>query len=332
VRIAAFLRALPKAELHLHIEGAVPWALVRAASAGALPERPEWWADGFRFPSFDRFREAARVIVASFLTSADRYGAGAAAIFAGLRAQNVRYVELSFDAELVARRALPFDEVVAAIRGAAPPGLAVRVIGALSYHKREHTTPALVEALLAARGLDGLDLHGDGSLGGAAYFAGAFAEARRAGLLTKAHAGELAGPESVREALDALGVRRIEHGVRAVEDETLLGRLAAEAITLDVCPWSNVRLGVTPDLATHPIKRLHARGVRVTASTDDPTIFGQTLTEELARLTEALGFSAQDLARLQENAFAVARLTAVERARALDEIRALVAASEGART
>lgn len=325
MRIGDLVRALPKAELHLHIEGSVPWALVRAASSAGLPERPEWWDDAFRFDSFDRFRDAARVIPRSYLTSVDRYHAGASAIFAGLAAQNVRYVELSFDAELVARRSLPFDDVIAAIKGAAPRHLAVRAVGAFSYHKRDRTTPALIEALLRARGLDGIDLHGDGSLGGAAHFADAFSEARRSGLLTKAHAGELAGPESVREVLDTLGVRRIEHGVRAVEDDTLLRRLAAEALTLDVCPWSNVRLRVTPDLVSHPIRRLHRDGVRVTVNTDDPTIFGQTLTEELTRLADELGFTAEDLARFQTNAFEVARIREGERARVLDEIRGLVA-------
>ena len=319
-----FLRALPKAELHLHIEGAVPWALVRAASPEPLPERPEWWTDGFTFGSFDHFRDAAGVIPRRYLTTVDRYGSGATAIFAALVAQNVRYVELSFDAEIVARQALSFGSVIAAIKGAAPPGLGVRAVGAFSYHKRDRTTPALVEALLKAPGLDGIDLHGDGSLCGAAYFADAFAEARRRGLMTKAHAGELAGPESVLEVLDALGVKRIEHGVRAVEDERVLARLAEEGITLDVCPWSNVKLGVAPDLASHPIRRLHARSVRVTANTDDPTIFGQTLTQELAWLTERLGFSRADVARLQVNAFEVALITPAERARVLEEIRALM--------
>ena len=324
MRTSEFLRALPKAELHLHIEGAVPWALVRAASPEPLPEHPEWWADRFTFDSFDHFRRGARIIHRCCLTTTEQYASGAAAIFAGLVAQNVRYVELSFDAELAARRALPFASVVAAIKSAVPRGLAVRAVGAFSYHKRDRTTPALVDGLLSAPGLDGIDLHGDGALGGAAYFADAFAEAQHRGLMTKAHAGELAGPESVSEVLDALGVKRIEHGIRAVEDERVLARLVEEDVTLDVCPSSNAKLRVVPDLASHPMRLLDARSVRVTANTDDPTIFGHTLTDELARLIDVLGFSPADVARFQIHAFEAARVTETERARVLDEIRTLV--------
>lgn len=297
--------------------------MVRAASPAPLPERPDWWAAEFRFENFAHFRQAARVVPFRTLGTLDAHGPAAAAVFAGLVAQNVRYVEVSFDAERVARLALPFDGVVAAIKDAAPPRLAVRVFGAFSYHKQDRTTPELVTALLDAPGLDGIDLHGDEALRGARTFASAFTEARRRGLAVKAHAGELAGPDSIREALDLLGVDRIEHGVRAIEDERLLTRLAADAITLDVCPWSNVKMGVARDLTSHPIRRLHDRGIRVTVSTDDPTIFGRTLTEELAAVVDDAGFARAELLRLQANAFEVALITPQERATALAGLSAL---------
>jgi adenine deaminase len=133
------------------------------------------------------------------------------------------------------------------------------------------------------------------------------------------------GPASVATALDLLGVTRIEHGVRAAEDDALVDRLAAEGVTLDVCPWSNVRLKVVKSLAAHPIRRLHERGVRLTINTDDPTVFGRTLSEELTSLVEDLGFTLADLARFQANAFAVAAIPAATRAALHAELTALTA-------
>lgn len=318
-----FVRALPKAELHLHLEGAVPWAMVRAQSADGLPARPPWAADGFRFEDFTQFRGAVQACMGC-LVDAPAYGAAAAAIFRGLLAQNVRYAELSFDVVRVLERGLAVGDVSRAMRAAAPPGLTARVFAAFSQHKPVRTPPDVVRTVLDAPGVDGVSLHGDETTQSTPYFAEAFAEARRRGLATKAHAGELMGPASVRTALDRLGVRRIEHGVRAIEDEALVERLAAEGITLDVCPWSNVRLGVVPDLAAHPIRRLHERGVRVTVNTDDPTVFGRSLSQELASLVEDLGFAPADLARLQANAFAVAAMPAAARTAVLAEIAALV--------
>mgnify|MGYP003694491031 CR=1 FL=1 len=124
-------------------------------------------------------------------------------------------------------------------------------------------------------------------------------------------------------ALDLLGVARIEHGVRAIEDDALLDRLATEGVTLDVCPWSNVRLRVVRDLLAHPIRRLHERGVRVTVNTDDPTVFGRTLSQEIVSLVDDLGFSPADAAQLQANAFAVAAMPQAARDSALGEIEVL---------
>ena len=311
---ADLLRALPKAELHLHFEGAVPWP---------LPGRPAWWADDFRFGDFTRFREAARACLTS-LTSLPAYGAAAAVIFRDLRAQNVRYVEISLDVVRLAEQALRLNDVVAVIKAAAPVGLVVRVIAGFSYHKAERTPGDVIDAVLGSPVVDGVDLHGDESRESTVRFADVFRAARDKGLITKAHAGELVGPPSIVRALDLLGVRRIEHGVRAIEDAGLVERLAAEAITLDLCPWSNVKLGIVPELATHPVGRLHARGVPVTISTDDPTVFGRSLTAELSALTSEARLSVADIARMQANTFRVAAMPDEARAAALREIAALL--------
>jgi adenosine deaminase len=322
MRTAEFVQALPKAELHLHLEGAVPWAMARAFSANALPERPAWYADGFQFDDFLAFRGAVRDCMAC-LVDPPAYGAAAAVIFAGLGAQNVRYAEISFDVARVLEKNLHVVEVVAAIKAAEPPGLITRVFAGLSQHKVEQTSAKVIEAVLSAPGLNGLSLHGDETMQRVDAYVDAFTEARRRGLQTKAHAGELVGPASVAAVLDRLGVTRIEHGVRAAEDEALVERLAAEAVTLDVCPWSNVRLKVVESLARHPIRRLHERGVRLTINTDDPTVFGRTLSEELASMVDDLGFTPIDLARFQANAFAVATMPDDARTAVLGEIDAL---------
>ena len=257
------------------------------------------------------------------LVDARAYGAVTGAIFRDLRTQNARYVEISFDIVRVLDKSLEVADVVAAMRAAVPPGLVGRVFAAFSQHKPDRTPPPVVEAVLEAPGLDGISLHGDERVQSTPYFAEVFAEARRRGLLTKAHAGELMGPSSVTTALDLLGVRRIEHGVRAVEDDRVVARLATEGITLDVCPWSNVRQRVVTDLPSHPIRRLHASGVRMTLNTDDPTVFGRTLSEEIVSLIDDLGFSPAEAASLQTNAFAVAAMPSSTRAAVLEEIAGL---------
>jgi len=316
-----FVRALPKAELHLHLEGAVPWTLVRA-QLGDLPPRPAWWAENFRFDDFTQFRGVMQTCMSSLLDLRG-YGAAAGAIFRDLAAQNVRYVEISFDIVRALDRGLQIADVARVVKGATPPGLVTRVFAAFSQHKPDRTPPEITRAVLRAPDLDGISLHGDETVQSTDQFVAAFAGARERGLLTKAHAGELMGPASVVAVLDRLGVRRIEHGVRAVEDPALIDRLVAEDVTLDVCPWSNVRLRVVPDLSSHPLAHLHTRGVRVTINTDDPTAFGRTLTEELVSVIDDLGIAPAEVARMQANAFAVAAMPADAREAALAEIVAL---------
>jgi adenosine deaminase len=122
------------------------------------------------------------------------------------------------------------------------------------------------------------------------WFAPLFARARRAGLHTCAHAGESSGPEGVRDAVELLRVERVDHGIRAVEDSALVADLAASGVPLDVCPTSNVRLGVVASLAAHPVERLRAAGVRVSVNTDDPLLFGTSLAGEYQRCAHTFGW------------------------------------------
>jgi adenosine deaminase len=168
--------------------------------------------------------------------------------------------------------------------------------------------------------LDGLDLHGDERAQGPAPFAALFTQARQKGLATKAHAGELAGPESMQTIIDTLHLTRIEHGLTASEDEALMARLVAEGITLDLCPSSNLKLRVVENISAYPIRQLYEQGVRVTVNTDNPTILGVTLNSELQLLVDRFGFSPADLARLQINAFQAALISPPTREAILAEI------------
>lgn len=141
----------------------------------------------------------------------------------------------------------------------------------------------------------GFNMAGDERMGRLADYARAFDIARAAGLGITVHAGELCGASSVRDALDHIRPSRIGHGVRAIEDPNLVARLAGEGVVLEVCPGSNVALGVFPDFAAHPLRRLHAAGVKVTLNSDDPPFFQTSLQREYAIASEAMGFTEAEL-------------------------------------
>lgn len=175
--------------------------------------------------------------------------------------------------------------------------------GVVLYARRNADPAEAIEtALLAVRragdGVVAFGLAGDEARYSSEPFAEAFAIARRAGLIPAPHAGELAGPASVRAALDVLGARRIAHGVRAVEDPALVARLAEEGIVLDVCPTSNVALGVVESLSAHPLPVLLRAGVRCTLNADDPLLFGPGLLEEYETARTAFALTDPQIAAI----------------------------------
>lgn len=320
-----FIQALPKAELHLHIEGAIPWEMVQARVKWPYP--PPWWAKDFHFNDFNHFASIIGQCYESTLTSIDNYYLAAQGVFKNLLAQNVRYVEISFSLGHALSQKLPLAEIVAALKEATPADLIVRVFCGISRSRPHLLQDRLMDTVLNLPGLDGLDLHGDERVQGPAPFAPLFSEARQKGLATKAHAGELAGPTSLQTIIETLHLTRVEHGVTAIQDEALMSRVVAEAVTLDMCPTSNLKLQVVKDRTTYPIRQFHQRGIRVTVSTDNPTVLGCTLSDELQLLREHFGFSPADLAQVQVNAFQAALLPAVTRAELLAELDRFLAHS-----
>ena len=319
--LEAFIQALPKTETHLHIEGSLPYdRLLRPLDPKAYPADPEFRRRSYRYPSFPDFEKTLLNHALPWFTSADRYHEAARVIFAEHVLQNVRYVETSFHLAVTQFINVPGEEIIEAIKAAAPPGLEVRVFTGILRNAYEGPLRETIDALEGWDGLDGVDLHGFERMPTEPWSARVWERVRRAGKVTKCHAGEFDGPERVREAIEVLGVKRIQHGVRSVEDPAVV-RLAAErGVTFDLCPLSNVGLQVVRDIASHPLRALMKAGVNCTVSTDDPLSFANSLSEEYVALGTEGGFSRAELAQVARNGWAVADVPEADRRAWLAEI------------
>jgi adenosine deaminase len=306
VSIHDFIKALPKTETHLHIEGALPWPLLQAANPGKYQNAPASWAPDFCFLDFAHFESELLGYVGDFFTSSERYHKCACAVFADRLARNIRYTEISFASGCIDFMNLDGREVCDAIRSAVPAGLEVRIFLGIHHEGYTQKMAPILEDALAWPSLDGIDLHGAEPAPLGDWAESYWCRARDAGKFTKAHAGEFCGPDFIRHVVEKLGAQRIEHGVRAVEDPAVLDLLRERGIALDVCPVSNVKLGVVPVADQHPIRRLIDAGIVCTISTDDPISFGQTLEDEYLLLAEKLSFTRDQLAGLAHNGFRVA--------------------------
>lgn len=247
-------------------------------------------------------------------------------------AEGIDHIELRFSPAFIADfyelepRAVAETVCAAVAEAAARLPVTVRLIGIVSRTYGPERAWVEVEAALACRpgggapggaatgGIVALDLAGDEAGYPGGLFVEHFRHAREGGLRVIAHAGEAAGADSVRQALDDLGAERIGHGVRAVEDPALVERLAAEGVPLEVCPTSNVQTSTVASYRDHPLGRLLAAGIVATLNTDDPSISGIDLPHEYRVARDELGLGADELATLQRNALAAAFLDDAERA------------------
>ena len=311
--IQTYLRAAPKAELHLHLEGSIrPATLLELARRNdvALPRDSvaglgEW----LRCRDFAQLMEVYRTICLCLCTAAD-FELSAYELAAELARQNCRYAEIGFTPAIHARRGIAAATCLDGLsraRERAHHTLGVEIVwvfevaramrGGASETMRwaEYTAGVAVDAM--SSGVVALGLGGNEAGFPPEPFAPLFARARSAGLRSFPHAGELAGPESIRGALAALGAERLAHGVRAIEDPGLVEELARRRVSLDLCPTSNLRLGVYPSFADHPLARLHARDVAITVNSDDPALFNTTLDDEVATLPNHFGL---DVAAIDE--------------------------------
>jgi len=323
-------RDYPKVELHLHIEGAAPPAFVRGlAQEKGVDLTGVFAADGsYSYTDFWHFLKVYEAAT-SVLTGPEDYARLTRAVLAESAAAGVVYSETFLSPDFCGGRDVgAWTDCLHAIREAAEEaerqdGITLRGIVTCIRHfgpgKAKET--ALCAAETAGDWLVGFGIAGDEKAGRPGDFAYAFDMAREAGLRLTAHAGEWGGPDSVRDALRDLKVERIGHGVRAIEDPALVDRLAEDGVVLEVCPGSNVALGIYPTWTDHPVARLREKGVKVTVSTDDPPFFHTTMTHEFDRLADAFGWKEGDFAALNRTALDAAFCDEATRARVADRLR-----------
>ena len=315
-----FIQALPKTETHLHVEGALPYELLTAWQPERYPVNPPFRRADYRYETFPDFERILLENALPWFTTPERYYEATKVMFAKHVAQNVRYVETSFHLPVTKFINTPGPEIIAAIRAAVPAGLEVRIFTGMLRSDISGDLRPTIDQLHTWDGLAGVDLHGFEQMPTERDTAAVWARLRAAGKVTKCHAGEFDGPARVREAIEQLGVTRIQHGVRAIEDPAVVKLAADRGVTFDICPISNVRLKVFPDLASHPIRRFMQAGINCTVSTDDPLCFANAVNDEYAALAEGLKFTRAELAQAARNGWKVASVTPAVRQAALDEI------------
>ncbi len=332
--LAAELSLLPKAELHLHLDGALrpETAVALAGEAGVALDLDEARR---RMIAPAHCANQAELLTyfdlpIGLLQSAAALRRAGRELVEVLAADRVTYAEIRWAPRLHLEQGLGVGAVIEAVaRGVADArdGLGDRspVIGLIVTAMRSHPPGANVilarEAAAFGSPVVGFDLAGPEAEWPAPPHAAAFVAAAEGGLALTAHAGEVPGAERIREAL-ALGATRIAHGVTAADDADLVALLRDRAVTLDLCPTSNVQSGIVPELAAHPLGRLHRSGVSVTCSTDDPVVSDTTLTSELARTATALALTRVELAAVAVNAFRRGFMPNVERAGVTEEANA----------
>jgi adenosine deaminase len=321
VNIEDFIRRMPKAELHVHLEGAIqPETLLKLARRNqvALPaDSAAALRAWYRFVDFPHFITVYKKISECIRTAED-IELIAREFLAGQAAQHIIYSEVTYTAYTHYQQyGIPFEQQLAALdraRAWAADELGVDARWIIDISREVPAEEGLVTAEWAigamGDGVVALGLGGDEVRYPPEKFAAAFAMAEAAKLPAVPHAGEVAGPQSIWGALDALKAVRIGHGVRCLEDPALVAVLRERQIPLDVCPTSNVCLGVAPDIASHPLPRLLAEGLYVTVNSDDPPLFNTTLADEYLKLAAAFGFGQRDIEGLVLNAVRASLLDA----------------------
>ena len=323
-----FAEALPKAELHIHVEGSLEPEMVFAlakrngvrlsdASVADLRRR-------YAFSDLSSFLHLYYECMAVLSTRQDFAELSAAYLRRAVH-DGVRHVEMFFDPQAHTSRGIALDTVVDGLLDgfAAVAADSDLTGGLLMCFLRDRPVDEAMATLRAAEhrygdllgvGLDSAEVGYPPSL-----FGDVFAAARSAGLRLVSHAGEEGPPDYVRQALDVLHVERIDHGIRAIEDVALLDRLVFDQVPLTVCPLSNLRLGVVPDLARHPLPALLARGVLATVNSDDPAYFGGYVADNYAAVADHAGLTRDDLVRLAQNSITASFASDARKAELLAE-------------
>ncbi|MBG0793904.1 adenosine deaminase [Methylocystis sp. H62] len=326
-----FIAGLPKAELHLHIEGTLEPEMAFALAERNGVKLPYASVEAMRrlydFQNLADFLDLYYQATQALLTERDFYDL-AHAYLDRAREENVRHAEIFFDPQAHMRRGVPLGAVVeglsAALNDAAREGGPTSRL--IMCFLRDLDAADAMATLEAARPwLDriagvGLDSAETGNPPG--KFTEVYERARSLGLRAVAHAGEEGPAAYVAEALDRLKVERIDHGVHAIDDAALVQRLARERVPLTVCPLSNIRLCVYPDMRAHPIQRLFEAGVVVTVNSDDPAYFGGYVNENYCAIQQAFALGTAELTQLAKNSFSASFLSDDEKQERIAEVDA----------
>jgi len=294
--------SLPKVELHLHLEGAIPipalWELVQKYGGDPLVPDEAALQEYFKFRDFPHFIELW-IWKNGFLREYDDFEFFSGAVARALKAENIKYVEAFFSPGRFKQAGLDTGRMIEAVRAGldSVTGVEVALIPDLVRDVGPDYASGVLDELsdLRSLGLIGIGLGGSEHAYPPELFTDLYSRARKNDFHTTAHAGEAAGAESVWGAINALKVQRIGHGIRAIEDPELMRHLAETQLPVEMCPLSNVATGVVDSIAVHPIRQFFDQGVLVTVNSDDPAMFGNSLTGDYAALMSELAFTPDEI-------------------------------------
>src|SRR5918998_2316482 len=326
------LKEMPKAELHVHVEGTLePEMMFEMAARNGVRMRygsVREVQDAYHFADLqsflDLYYEATRVLVheRDFYELALAYITKAAS-------QGVRHAEIFFDPQAHTERGVPFETAITGLRRALLDGqrhLDVSshlILCFLRHLSAEAAAETLRQALPFKEWFVGVGLDSSEAEHPPDAFEAVFEEAARHGFHRVAHAGEEGPPEYIRQALDVLGAERIDHGVRSLENPPLTRRLRDVQVPLTVCPLSNVRLRVVPSMQEHPAKRMLREGLRVTLNSDDPAYFGGYVADNYSAIRDGLAFDREDFRAVAENSILASFLDHHEKRKPLEELASI---------
>lgn len=312
ISIEDFIKGIPKAELHLHIEGTFePELMFEIAKRNNIKikyQSVEELKKAYNFNNLQDFLDIYYAGAGVLIEERDFYDM-TWAYLKKVHPQNVVHTEIFFDPQTHTDRGIKFDTVIKGISGALADGreklgISSKLIMCFLRHLDEAAAMNTLEAalkyrdLIAAVGLDSSEKGNPPS-----KFQKVYDKARKEGFLTVAHAGEEGPAEYVREALDLLGVSRVDHGNHSLDDDKLVDELVSRKMPLTVCPLSNLKLKVVNDLSRHPLKKMMEKGLLVTVNSDDPAYFGGYVEENYLAISKALNLSKEDITQLARNSF-----------------------------
>jgi adenine deaminase len=335
----AFLMELPKAELHLHIEGTLePGSMFEMAGRNRV-DLPYADEDAVRrayvFEDLQSFLDIYYAACSVLVTERDFYEL-TLEYLRRAASQGVRHAEIFFDPQTHTDRGIEFGTVVKGIRaglaeGEQELGITSRLIMCFLRHLSAEAAMETLEMALPHReAIIGVGLDSSEKGNPPVKFCDVYDRARAEGFLAVAHAGEEGPPEYIWQALDVLEVQRVDHGEKCTEDEQLVERLVDEQMPLTVCPFSNVKLRVFPELREHNVGRMLRRGLLVTINSDDPAYFGGYIGDNYVGTAQALGLTRDEMLRVARNSFSASFLPDAEKRRHLDAVGAYAAAAGSA--